>query len=202
MRRAASRSDYRSSRHVKIATPIVSPPNAPVSGTSLAKPWRQQRSVRLPPALTISTLILLGLVAGTPGVLLATPLTAALVVLVKKLYLEDTLEEGSESVLRLRAFLSLESAELYGGWFHSAPRLNAFCAFPFFERKANDVVTTSTRAAQAVIDAVLTLHTKSENETRPRGSKREYAGEGLFAIHDRTPFLLIFIGAGTTLMAG
>lgn len=49
--------------------------------------------------MTISTLILLGLLAGTPGVLLATPLTAALVVLVKKLYVEDTLEEGSESYL-------------------------------------------------------------------------------------------------------
>ncbi len=60
-------------------------------------PLIEQRSVRLPPALTIGMLVLLGLLAGTPGVLLATPLTVVLAVLIKKLYVEDTLENKEVS---------------------------------------------------------------------------------------------------------
>ncbi|MGH8176369.1 MAG: AI-2E family transporter [Steroidobacter sp.] len=55
-------------------------------------PLIEQRSVRLPPALTIGAQVLLGVLVGALGVVFATPLTAVLVVLIKKLYVEDTLE--------------------------------------------------------------------------------------------------------------
>lgn len=55
-------------------------------------PLIEQRSVRLPPALTISAQVLLGVLVGALGVVLATPLTAVMTVLVKGLYIEDTLE--------------------------------------------------------------------------------------------------------------
>lgn len=54
-------------------------------------PLVQQRAVRLPPALTILTVVLFGLVAGFLGVLVAAPLTVAGIVLVKMLYVKDVL---------------------------------------------------------------------------------------------------------------
>ena len=56
-------------------------------------PLVQQRTVDLPPALTISAQVVLGVLAGPTGLLLATPLTAAGVVLVRMLYLQDVLGE-------------------------------------------------------------------------------------------------------------
>ena len=55
-------------------------------------PLIEQRSVQLPPALTIGAQVLLGVLTGAVGVLVATPLTAAIVVLVQRLYVEDALE--------------------------------------------------------------------------------------------------------------
>jgi len=55
-------------------------------------PLIQQRTVSLAPALTITAQLLFGVLAGTMGLLLATPLTAATLVLIRKLYLEDVLE--------------------------------------------------------------------------------------------------------------
>lgn len=57
-------------------------------------PLIEQKSVSLPPALTISAQVLLGVLVGALGVVLATPLTAVMTVLVKGLYVEDTLEHG------------------------------------------------------------------------------------------------------------
>jgi predicted PurR-regulated permease PerM len=45
----------------------------------------------LPPALTISAQVLLGILAGGMGVIVATPLTAALLVFIRRLYIEDVL---------------------------------------------------------------------------------------------------------------
>lgn len=59
-------------------------------------PLIEQRSVRLPPALTISAQILMGVLLGGLGFVLATPLTAAVVVLIKKLYVEDALGEPTK----------------------------------------------------------------------------------------------------------
>ncbi len=57
-------------------------------------PMVQERAVSLPAAVIIMSQVLLGVLAGTLGVLLATPLAAATLVLVKLLYIEDILGEA------------------------------------------------------------------------------------------------------------
>jgi predicted PurR-regulated permease PerM len=54
-------------------------------------PLVQRRVVHLPPALTLSALIVLGVLAGFLGLLLATPLVAATMVIVRMAYVEDLL---------------------------------------------------------------------------------------------------------------
>ncbi len=54
-------------------------------------PLVQQRTVALPAAVIILAQVLLGVLMGTLGVLLATPLAASVLVLVKMLYVEDAL---------------------------------------------------------------------------------------------------------------
>lgn len=56
-------------------------------------PMIDQRQVSLPPALVLSAQLLLGMIAGFLGLVLATPITAALFVLVRELYVKDTLEQ-------------------------------------------------------------------------------------------------------------
>ena len=53
----------------------------------------QRRSVSLPPALTIAAQVLLGVLLGALGVTLATPLAAAAMVAIKRLYVEEVLED-------------------------------------------------------------------------------------------------------------
>ena len=55
-------------------------------------PLIQRWTVSLPPALTITSQILMGIWVGSVGVTFATPLTVVLMVLVKKLYVEGYLE--------------------------------------------------------------------------------------------------------------
>lgn len=59
-------------------------------------PLVQKKMVLLPPALTISVQVLLGVLVGGIGVALAAPLTAVGLVLVKMLYVEDVLHEPAE----------------------------------------------------------------------------------------------------------
>jgi predicted PurR-regulated permease PerM len=54
-------------------------------------PLVDRKSVELPPVLTISAQVLFGVVFGFIGILLASPLTAAAMILVKMLYVEDLL---------------------------------------------------------------------------------------------------------------
>ena len=54
-------------------------------------PLVQRRVVPLPPALTLSAQIILGVVAGFLGLLLATPLVAAAIVIIRMVYVEDVL---------------------------------------------------------------------------------------------------------------
>ena len=61
----------------------------------LVTPLVQQRAVRLPPALTITAQVVLGLVLGGAGLLFATPLTAAMLVVVQLLYVADVLHEDA-----------------------------------------------------------------------------------------------------------
>jgi predicted PurR-regulated permease PerM len=61
-------------------------------------PLVQSRTVHLPPVLTIFAQIFLGFLLGFIGLLVAVPLTAAGMVLVKMLYVEDTLGDHSLEV--------------------------------------------------------------------------------------------------------
>jgi predicted PurR-regulated permease PerM len=59
-------------------------------------PLVEKRAVALPPALTILSQVLLGVLAGGMGLALATPLAAASLVLVQRFYVEDTLGDSLE----------------------------------------------------------------------------------------------------------
>ncbi|HEV7822585.1 MAG TPA: AI-2E family transporter, partial [Burkholderiales bacterium] len=54
-------------------------------------PLIQERAVYLPPAVLLLAQVILGVLAGLPGVMLATPLAATLLVMVRMLYIEDVL---------------------------------------------------------------------------------------------------------------
>ena len=56
-------------------------------------PLMQKRMVHLPPALTLSMQAILGTLLGVIGIALATPLTAAVVVATRMLYVEDVLHD-------------------------------------------------------------------------------------------------------------
>lgn len=59
--------------------------------TYLLTPMLQQRMVSLPPAVTIVMQVFFGVLAGGLGLLLATPLTAAGMVMIRMLYVQDML---------------------------------------------------------------------------------------------------------------
>ena len=63
---------------------------------NILTPLIQQRAVSLPPALTVSAVFLAGALFGPVGVILATPLIAVAYVLVKMLYIHDTLGQRVE----------------------------------------------------------------------------------------------------------
>jgi len=58
-------------------------------------PMIQQRAVHIPPAILISSQVMLGALFGLPGLLLAAPLAAMGLVLVNLLYVEDVLGDRS-----------------------------------------------------------------------------------------------------------
>ena len=60
---------------------------------NLVMPLLQNRMVDLPPAITIFGIIAAGILFGVAGVLLATPLTIVVLVLVRRLYLEEDKHE-------------------------------------------------------------------------------------------------------------
>lgn len=62
----------------------------------IVTPLIQQKAVSMPPVLTLTSLVIFGSTLGFLGLLLATPLTAAAMVLVKMLYIEDVLGETAE----------------------------------------------------------------------------------------------------------
>ena len=64
---------------------------------NLVMPLLQNRMVDLPPAVTIFGIIAAGILFGVAGVLLATPLTIVVLVLIRRLYLEEDKEEVLES---------------------------------------------------------------------------------------------------------
>lgn len=59
-------------------------------------PIVQKRAVSLPPALALFAIVVFGLIGGFVGIFLAVPLTVAIYVLVKKLYVRETLGEKTK----------------------------------------------------------------------------------------------------------
>ncbi len=57
----------------------------------LITPFIQQRAVSIPPAVLITMQVLFGIFAGALGILLATPITVAVIVAVQMLYIRDVL---------------------------------------------------------------------------------------------------------------
>jgi predicted PurR-regulated permease PerM len=64
----------------------------------LITPLIQQRTVSLPPALTITAQVALGVLLGGLGLVLATPLMVCLLVLVQMLYIHETLGDSIETL--------------------------------------------------------------------------------------------------------
>lgn len=64
---------------------------------NLVMPLLQNRMVDLPPAITIFGIIAAGILLGPVGVLLATPLTVVILVLVRRLYLGEDMDEVTAS---------------------------------------------------------------------------------------------------------
>lgn len=64
----------------------------------LLTPLVEQRAVSLPPALVIFNTLLLGVLAGPLGVILASPLTATGIVAVRLLYVEDVVEQPAKTL--------------------------------------------------------------------------------------------------------
>jgi predicted PurR-regulated permease PerM len=60
-------------------------------------PLIQRKTVLLPPALTLSSQVLMGVLFGGIGLALASPITAATVVAAKRLYVEDALGDTLEA---------------------------------------------------------------------------------------------------------
>lgn len=60
-------------------------------------PFIERETVLLPPAVTLTAQLTLGLLAGFIGVIVATPLVALAIVLVQTLYIQDVLGDGSQS---------------------------------------------------------------------------------------------------------
>jgi predicted PurR-regulated permease PerM len=61
----------------------------------LLTPLVQSHTVKLPPVITLTAQVLMGVLLGIPGIVLATPLAAVGLVLIKMLYVEDTLGDHS-----------------------------------------------------------------------------------------------------------
>jgi len=64
--------------------------------SNLLTPMVQKKMIEMPPALIISAQLLLGVFSGALGLILATPIIAMMIVLVKMLYVRDVL--GDEDV--------------------------------------------------------------------------------------------------------
>lgn len=64
----------------------------------LLTPIVQHRTVSLPPALTIIAQVILGVLFGVMGLVLASPLAAVVLVLIKMLYVEDVLGDTMEDL--------------------------------------------------------------------------------------------------------
>lgn len=66
--------------------------------SNLITPWIERQTVELPPALTIISQLILGVLIGGMGLVLATPVLAVLMVLIQMLYIQDVLGDKDTEV--------------------------------------------------------------------------------------------------------
>ena len=66
----------------------------------VTNPLLQQRTLSLPPAVSLSLVALLGTLFGFAGLFLSGPLSVVILVLVQMLYVEDALERGRRKISR------------------------------------------------------------------------------------------------------
>ncbi|HSK70373.1 MAG TPA: AI-2E family transporter [Pyrinomonadaceae bacterium] len=78
--------------------------------SNIVTPYIERRTIELPPVLTISAQLALGILLGGIGLVLATPLLAAAMVLVQTIYIEDVLGESLEEPVDTKTDLHDESA--------------------------------------------------------------------------------------------
>lgn len=67
----------------------------------------QNRRVNMPPALLIGMQLLLGVIAGALGIVLATPLTAAAMVMARMWCVQDVLDDSDAAIDRPPATTSV-----------------------------------------------------------------------------------------------
>lgn len=60
-------------------------------------PYLQHRLAEMPPALLLTMQVLLGVVAGVAGLIFATPLTVAAMVMIRMWYVEDVLHKRTHA---------------------------------------------------------------------------------------------------------
>lgn len=63
----------------------------------ILSPLVQERTVYLPPILTLSAITGMSILLGIPGLIIATPFTAVMLVLVKKIYIEGILGDKTQT---------------------------------------------------------------------------------------------------------
>jgi predicted PurR-regulated permease PerM len=61
--------------------------------SNVITPLVDRQSVKLPPALLLSAQIIMGLIAGVLGLILAAPLTVLAMVVIKRLYVDARVEQ-------------------------------------------------------------------------------------------------------------
>lgn len=77
--------------------------------SNIVTPYIERRTIELPPVLTISAQLALGILLGGIGLVLATPLLAVAMVLVQTIYIEDVLGERLEEPVETNTDLHDES---------------------------------------------------------------------------------------------
>ena len=64
----------------------------------MVAPFVQSRTVELPPALTILSMAVMAALFGALGLMVATPLVAAMLVIVREAYIRDVLGDPGEDL--------------------------------------------------------------------------------------------------------
>ena len=77
--------------------------------SNIVTPYIERRTIELPPVLTVSAQLALGILLGGIGLVLATPLLAVIMVLVQMIYLEDILGERVQESVGTKTDLHDES---------------------------------------------------------------------------------------------